>query len=409
MSSSDFERFGAAEHGVRWALSNLPDVTIDSKGVRASALDVLPAPLPGAEGPDDWSLKFSKGSVAVLSNSAVGTICAILELSSMLRGDRHANVARRLKFRTRNYKHEMRIRPDDPRSVLRYTDAMWESLVRQIVGRQFNGLVIYPSSQHPFEHILDYKEYSDVVGTTDADRTAIREALCRMLSTAHRYGLTTFMQHYVGHFPKELGEQLDFQETPNGLLSTVEHPQVYRYSAYCYREIFRQLPDLDGLYFNFESSRDFKLVLTAAIPEFAKMEKKPVCVYRLWGASSVEGVRSIVNAAKAAGSRVILGHKIADTSDTYHHPKADSRVMEWHKRLPGQEFMFLIGPCHNCLLHSGLGAEHTSWPPGVRLDSTIPTVKNQPSSDAAADEPEKAEDAAGRIPVTILYNSLTSD
>ena len=76
------------------------------------------------------------------------------------------------------------------------------------------------------------------------------------------------------------------------------------------------------------------------------MKRKPIFVFRLWDFTEPESMRKIMKAYKG---RVILGHKIADTSDVYYLPVADSRVMEWKKRL-GQkiEWMFLVGPCHNC-------------------------------------------------------------
>ncbi|MFB3892990.1 MAG: hypothetical protein ACE15C_13310 [Phycisphaerae bacterium] len=249
-------------------------------------------------------------------------------------------------FRTRNYKHEITFRGDGPRNIVNYTDRLWEALVGQIAARGFTGIVFYPDDGHPFAHLLDYAEFPYAACRPETERTAVREAFNRLLAAAHRNGLTTFMQHYIGHFTREMADHARIGPTPSGLLSGVDHPEINRYCQWCYREIFRQCPDLDGLYFNFESSpNSYKHVLTCALPEFEALPKRPICVYRLWNASSVEGVKSLV---KAYSGRTILGHKVADTSDTYHYPSADSRVLEWHRHIPGQEFMFLIGPCHNC-------------------------------------------------------------
>ena len=146
MTASGLERFGVAEHGVRWALSKLP-----------GDLAVTLAEFPGAKGADDWSLRFGRAGVTVRSNSAVGTIAAALELGTMLREGRRENVVRHLKFRTRNYKHEIRLDGDRPHAILEYTDAMWEALIREIVSRQFNGLVHCHYRGHGLDifHLVD--------------------------------------------------------------------------------------------------------------------------------------------------------------------------------------------------------------------------------------------------------------
>ena len=59
-----------------------------------------------------------------------------------------------MNFRTRNYKHEIRF-DDSPRSVLNYTDQIWETLCGQIAAHDFNGLVLYPP-EHPFPFFLSY-------------------------------------------------------------------------------------------------------------------------------------------------------------------------------------------------------------------------------------------------------------
>ena len=248
----------------------------------------------------------------------------------------------KLNFTTRNYKHEIRF-DDSPRSVLHYTDEVWDTLCGRIAEHDFNGLVLYPD-MHPFEFILDYKGFEDVASKPEARRTAVREGLNRGLAIAHKHGLKTFMQHYVGHFTPQLAKK--YHILSEGRLAKVDHPEVDRYMRYCYPAIFQRLPDLDGLYFNFESSPSaWQHVLDTAIVEFNKMPTPPIIVYRLWDFTTIEGMRRLLGAYKG---RSILGHKISDTNDTYYLPVADSRVREWKQALGDVEWMFLVGPCHNC-------------------------------------------------------------
>ena len=338
--------FGTADHGVAWAASQFGGIMLSKDTIRCGDRTIRLQAYPAAKGEDDYAVSFDGLEVAVESNTAVGTISALLELSRMLAAGRCKNAIRHLRFRTRNYKHEIRLADKGPRCIVHYSDTMWEDLVRRIVARQFNGIVFYPDDGHPFEHLLDYDEFPEATSRPLAERRALRAALNRMLAIAHQYGLKIFMQHYIGHFTREIAAHLQIGPTPGGLLSGVESPEINRYIRSCYAELFRDCPGLDGLYYNFESSpNSYRHILATSIPVFNTMKRKPIVVLRLWNAYNVEGVKSIYAAYKG---RIILGHKIADTSDTYHYPSADSRVMEWHKHIPGVEFMFLIGPCHNC-------------------------------------------------------------
>jgi len=265
-------------------------------------------------------------------------------LPAMLRDGKIPNPTVNLRLRTRNYKHELPLAATNPRWVGHYTDAMWEALCRRLVSHQFNGLVFY-AGYHPFEFFLDFKEWPHPASQTEAERTATRAALQRGLATAHRYGLKTFLHHYVGHFTKELADA--YQIPTTGRHSCTEHPMVEKYCRFCYREVFRQLPELDGLYFNFESYPNaHEHVLATAISELNALPRPPIVVFRLWGYTDYDGMARMLRAYRG---RVILGHKIMDTNDAYYLPVADSRVMEWKKRLGKQiEWMFLVGPCHNC-------------------------------------------------------------
>jgi hypothetical protein len=350
MALKSARSFGTADYGVNWAISQLPRVQRKGRRIFAGAARPVELELsrfPNARGEDDYAVRFTGKFAQVLANSAVGTISGLLRVGELLRTGERRNITQHLKFRTRNYKHELNLGPFEhgrKHNILSYTDKTWEKLCQQIVSHQFNGLVLYPG-YHPFEYILDYKGFPKAASQPAAHRTAVRKALNRGLNIAHRYGLKTFMQHYVNHFTQELADAYHIPTT--GRLSAVEHPEVERYCRYCYREIFKQVPDLDGLYFNFESADSAtEHILATAVRAGNAIKRKPIFVFRLWGYTDVNGMRRIMKAYKG---RIILGHKIADTSDVYYLPVADSRVMEWKKQLGKKiEWMFLVGPCHNC-------------------------------------------------------------
>ena len=248
-----------------------------------------------------------------------------------------------LRFTTRNYKHELRLDPKSPRSILEYTDEVWETLCSNVAANGFTGLTFY-SGYHPFEYVLDYRGFEKARMHPARQNARVRKAFNRALAVAHRHGLKTFIQHYITHFTPRLAKSLKIHT--RGRLADVDQPEINRYQRWCYREMFRQCPDLDGLYFNFESvSRAYEQIRDTAVREFNRMKRKPIMFLRLWGANDPEGIRMIVRIYRG---RVIVGHKIPDTNDTYYLPVADSRVTEWKRTLPDVEFAFLVGPCHNC-------------------------------------------------------------
>lgn len=235
-------------------------------------------------------------------------------------------------------------RPDSP---LAEAPARWDAFFGAIARRGFNGFVIY-SVYHPFQFILDYRGFPGAAEGDAAGRRRTREQLNRVLSLAHRRGLTTFLQHYVGHFTSALGRRLGIgiEESAATRLAGFEHPVIRAYQRYCYREIFRQCPDLDGLYFNYEScGANADLVLDTAIREANRMRRKPVFLHRLWGFNVPRLMRRLV-----AGYRgpTLLSHKISDTKDTYFYPAADTRLREWQRHVPGAPALYEVGPCHNC-------------------------------------------------------------
>ena len=254
----------------------------------------------------------------------------------------------------RNYKHELRLATDEPRSILNYTDEVWETLCRQVAAHGFTGLVLYPGTYHPFEHVLDYAGFPEAASQPAALCLAKRNALNRGLGIAHRHGLQTFLQHYISHIPKSLSAHLQVGATVGGRNANLSHPEVDRYMQWVYRETFAQLPDLDGLYFNFESSQDMRHIENTAVREWNRMRRKPVAVWRVWGINQPEEFCRVVQRYRGTS---ILCHKGADTNDVYYLPVADSRVRDWKRLLPRLPFIFEIGPCHNC----GTNLCHQLW------------------------------------------------
>lgn len=336
--------FGAADAGFEWAASQLPKMTIRDGTLCSGRMPVTFGALDSAKGGEDYAIDFAGDGVAVRANSLLGYQYALLHLADMLAGRAaRQSMMQEVRFRTRNYKHEIRLH-ECPRSILNYTDEMWENLARQLIRGHFNGLVLYPPG-HFFEYVLDYSTYPQAASKPEQLRTRVRESLNRGLAIIHKYGLNTFMQHFLGHFTQQLADAYKIPTT--GRLSSIEHPEVDRYCRWCYHEIFRQVPDLDGLYFNFESTPNaHEHLLKTAIPEMNALDKKPIVVFRLWNYSNYDGMRRMMDAYQG---RIILSHKVIDSSDAYYLPVADSRALEWKKHLgPQIEFMYCAGPCHNC-------------------------------------------------------------
>jgi len=249
-----------------------------------------------------------------------------------------------MEFKSFIYKYELPLGSD---ALFERDDDYWECLCDGIASRGFTGIVFY-AGYHPFSKVLDYKNMPEAAEGSARNRTRTRNRLNQILAIAKKYNLQTFIQHYVMHFTANLAKSagLNIKLGSYARLAGYDVPAVRDYCRYCYREIFKQCPDLDGLYFNFESvSSVCKHVTETAIREANKMKKKPIFFYRLWGMLDPEGMNKVVKAYKG---RSIFGHKIPERADVYHMPVADSRVREWKKAVPGIEFAFLAGPCHNC-------------------------------------------------------------
>ena len=146
------------------------------------------------------------------------------------------------------------------------------------------------------------------------------KALRMIFGIARAYGLRTFIQHYVGHMPEKPAELIGAKAT--GLeqtrMANIAHPLVEDYSRYIYRRTFEILPELSGLYFNFESSNNAAdFVRDCAYAAFRGMKRRPDIVYRLWDFAVLPEMVKLVKLYWRWGGRVTLGHKVMDRSDAY--------------------------------------------------------------------------------------------
>lgn len=350
MQETGFERFGPAAHGLRWAFQTIPGAR-EEGGERRIGSDVLAlAPCPGRAG-DGYRIERAPGSVTLLANTAVGAIGGLLALA-----DPAGRNELQPRFKTRNYKHEIKFFTTEPersglaasteRPVTKYTPAFVEAFCRELVRRHFNGLVLY-AGYHPFESFLDYEGFPHATDKSPESRAENLAALRLIYGTAKKYGLTTFLHHYVTHFTQALADHLNLGIKEGGTrLASYEHPRIYDYNRYIYQRTFETLPELDGLYMNFESaSNAVDYMEKTLLPVANAMERKPVLFFRLWGISDVAGMTRLL---KQYHGRKGLIHKSHDTNDVYYYPVADDRVKVWKKAMPDVEFTFSVGPCHNC-------------------------------------------------------------
>ena len=353
------KRFGKAAHGVRWALGQIPGGREESGRLWAGDRRIE-LTNPGAAAGDSFALKWSAGEVVVRAGTAVALIKAFLEIARQLKKDGCRDAAWNPQFKTRNYKHEAclesaaargKARPASVASreawVWKYSEAFLEKLFQEIVSRGFNGFVLY-SGYHPFEFFLDYKGFPHATYQPAELRRRNFEGLWRLFDCAGKYGLRTFLHHYVTHFTQALSDHLELglSEENGTRLACFEHPVVEEYNRYIYQRTFETLTPLDGLYINFESSGNTVPYMKKTLVRVANaMPRKPVLFFRLWGVSDVEGMAALLRSYRGPKAFIHKGH---DTSDTYFYPVADDRVKVWKKAMPEVEFVFSLGPCHNC-------------------------------------------------------------
>lgn len=346
-----FDRFGTAAHGVRWALQQVKDAKETNNEVRVRNRRLALKPLDSLEG-DAYRIRASQRSVTVNANTATGAIGGLLELARQSENGRVEDTLQRLKFQTRYYKQEVRFdtrmkHTEKPvyrqRRITLYTDDFRETFCQELARRHFNALVFY-CGYHPFESFFDYEDFPAAAGLPVDVRARNREALGKLIETAARYGLQTFLHHYVSHFPAALHRNLKLKT--GGRMANIEHPVIEDYNRYIYRHIFELFPDLTGLFMNFESTGDTAPFLDRTlVRECNAMRRKPVLVYRLWGISEVEWMAWLLSRYRGENRLVHKGH---DMCDIYYYPVADDRVRIWKKRLPEINFAHSLGPCHNC-------------------------------------------------------------
>ena len=209
--------------------------------------------------------------------------------------------------------------------------------------------MVFYSHYHPFEYYLDYEEFPEAPAPSKRDRARTLKGLKTAFGVARAFGLDTFMQHYLTHFPHGLAKahNIIFQaEKAGSRLSALDHPVVDAYTRYVYRRTFEILPELSGFYINFESAPNSSAFLERTLlPEALTAKTPPQLVFRLWDFNSPKAMRGIL---KTFPGKLRLAHKVQDRADYYYWPKADPRVIEWKENFPDTEFMFLVGPCHNC-------------------------------------------------------------
>jgi len=339
--------FGMAAHGVRWAFGEIPGARERSGQLwlGARSIDLIHPP---RDMGDSFSVAWSSDRITVKAATAVGAIGAFLELASQVKAGNPRDIANILQFRTRNYKHEVRLETPQgsDRAVWKYTDAFLQEFFQQIAARHFNGFVVY-SGYHPFESFLDYKGFPHATYHSAELRERNRNGLLRLFTWAKRYGLRTFLHHYATHFTQALADHLNLGISGKGArLAGFEHPVVEHYNRYIYRRTFETMPPLDGLYINFESSGNALPYMKRTLVRVANgLTKKPALFFRLWGVSDVDGMVSLLKSYRGPKALIHKGH---DTSDTYFYPVADDRVKVWKQAIPGVEFLFSLGPCHNC-------------------------------------------------------------
>ena len=306
---------------------------------------------------DSYEIKVNKEALCISANSVTGFLCALKVIADQLCTGSIKNEKKSLLFKHRLYKLETSWdvlesvpgkEPANRIMITEMSDIYWHSLFQNISSRGFNVLVLYAGDYHPFQHFLDYKDFPHGVNPKSK---AIRErnfkAFSNMLKIAKEYGLETFMQHYVSHFTQALSDHLKLGLKEGGSrLANFDHPEIDAYSTYIYKRTFESLPELDGLFFNFESCGNSKEFLKRTlIKAVSKLKRKPILQFRLWGISEINEIKEVVDLYDGP---VRLMHKSHDTNDVYYYPTADERIKYWKEAMPKLEFTFSMGPCHNC-------------------------------------------------------------
>ncbi len=350
---TDDKVFAAVERGLAWAAADLPGGWIEDGRIVSKHGDVALA-LDGSLPADGFATSRDGAGYTVRAARPRGFLSGILNLAERLRGGTDFVESAEPRFTSRFYKHEANILGTGDSAwrghawVGDLDEDFWVAYVKTLVRKHFTGLAFY-AHYHPFEFFLDYDEFAEAPSVPKARRAKTLAALKRAFGVARAFGLETFMQHYLTHFPAGLAKAHDIvfkAEEAGSRLSALDHPVVDAYSRYIYRRTFELLPELSGFYVNFESAPNSSAFLERTLlPEALAAKTPPDLVLRLWDFNSPDAMRTIL---KTFPGKLRLAHKIQDRADYYYFPKADPRVIEWKRFFPETEFMFLVGPCHNC-------------------------------------------------------------
>lgn len=342
------ERFGDAAHGVHWAFSRIRGAVEDETGLQVGKRKLVFKTPPKDQG-DSFAVRVTQNALTIQASTAVGAIGALNECARQTERGRLRDVKQRLRFQTRFYKLEASfIGMGKRRGNILYdlSPEILNAFFQQIVSRHFNALVLY-AGYHPFEHFLDYKGLSWGTYKKETERRKNFEGMQRILKIAQQYGLRTYLHHYVGHFTQRCADHAKLGIKEGGTrLASYDHPITDKYQQYIYKRTFETLPDLDGLFLNFESAGDgMPIVERTLLPIVNGMMRKPSLYLRLWGVHDVDAVVRLLGKFKC---RTGLIHKSHERNDVYYYPECDERVKLWKEALPDTEFGFSIGPCHNC-------------------------------------------------------------
>jgi len=352
--SSDNEILEAAGPALRYAVADLPEGALEGGEITCSQGQVMLAVDGSLAGSTGYEIIPGKSRITVSAATTGGFLSGVLNLAHKLRrGGSGRKLAERIEphFTSRLYKHEANIGEFEGHEhtwIGELDEDFWIEYVKALVRMHFTGLVFY-AGYHPFEYFLDYNEFGEAASAPKRKRRKTLAGLKRAFAVARAFGLETFMQHYVTHYPAGLAKKHDigFRGTGAGSrLSALDHPTVDEYSRYVYRRTFEILPELSGFYLNFESApNSSRFVRRNLYPEAVKAGARPIFIFRLWDFNSPAAMKDLI---ESYPGQTRLAHKIQDRADYYYYPKADPRVIEWKKHFPETEFMFLVGPCHNC-------------------------------------------------------------
>ena len=381
MSKDDIaKRFGHAAHGVTWAMTQIPGSAVDGKEARLGRRRLILKAAKKSTS-DSYAIAWSPHAVTVTAASAVGTIGGLLEVARQVNEDVTHNVTQQIAFKTRFYKHEAQWEGRSTRTkgahagairpITKYTERFVEAFFQQIVSRHFNAVVVY-AGYHPFEYFLDYKDFAHGTDKSAAMRRRNFQALSRFCDTARKYGLRTFLHHYVSHFTQALADHLRLGLSETGMrLAGFDHPVIEQYNRYIYRRTFQMLPELDGLFMNFESTGNAVPFMEKTLLRVANnMARKPELFFRLWGVSDVDGMVGLLRHYKGPKGLV---HKSHETNDVYYYPVANERIKTWKAAMPNVEFAFSLGPCHNC----GTNISRKLWTDPDYLHALLKDIQDQ--------------------------------